>query len=379
VQKQALRGLFLAWIGCGLAIPAIAQSPEKAVGKWEVEFHVGKPWVNDSHQETTTFLPEPYPSFTTIDGGTSRFVPSWYFGDGALLLNQVQALDPSQPERIVPLDPVLTAPVIVRKYGIPFGARLSRAITSWLGGELTVEYRQDHRTVPPDVSNQINASSATFESTWRSLFAAWKSTSPVRPFGAISQSRIDKDKNAGQLLLDGTLNVALRTRGRIIPYVSGGVGYIAYSKEQMGVDVQGAYASGRPGAGLIEEFDYIHIRSDNPDHLVVGVLGGGIKYFVTPGWGIRFDARTHFAHTWTETVTSDGGGGFGICLLCYTNPGPAVAFGSTPAIQINSIPDPLLPNYVPTSLTGSFGTLHTFRSSGIQQQIVISVGVIRRF
>jgi hypothetical protein len=141
------------------------------------------------------------------------------------------------------------------------------------------------------------------------------------------------------------------------------------------MDLQGTYQSPTSGfTEFIEETDFVSIRFKIPDYVVVGVIGGGIKYFVTPGWGLRFDARTHFAPSRYENLlyTSSGTGG-GRCIPCLLNRGPTIAFGDTPAIQITGVP-------APHSLSGPYlESFQTFRSSGIQQQIVISIGVIRRF
>jgi hypothetical protein len=371
-QKQVLRSLLLAWIGCGLALPAHAQSSGKSKAKWEVEGHFGR-ISSTNATDGTPSLPEQGATFTTVNGGTSRTVSSWYFGDGSLLLNQVQASDPTLPERITQLDPVLAAPLAVRQSGIAFGARLSREINSRFSGELTLDYGQDRLGIPPGVASQIKATGASFYSTWTSFFAAWKSSSPVHTFGVSSGNTIDNDKG-NQLLLDATANVALRTAGRIIPYLSGGVGVISNSKGRIGVDLQGSYGTGL--TEFIEEVDSLSIRFKVPDYVVVGVIGGGIKYFVTPGWGLRFDARTHLAPSRYENLlyTSSGTGtGGGRCIPCLLNRGPTIAFGDTPAIQITGVP-------APHSLSGPhLESFQTFRSSGIQQQIVISAGVIRRF
>jgi hypothetical protein len=293
VQKQIVRSIFLAWIGCSLAISAVAQSPPKDNAKWEVELHAGKKWASGSADGSIS-LPEPGATFTTVNGGTSRMVTSWYFGDGALLLNQVQALDPSIPERIIPLDPVLAAPLAARQSDIVFGGRLSRSINSRFSGELTVDYGKDRMIIPSGIASQIHATSESFYSTWTSFFAAWKSSSLVRPFSVGGLTKLDQDKGSSQLLLDGTVNVALRTTGRIIPYISGGVGVISNSKERMRVNLTGSYASGTSNAEFINEGTSVSLRFEIPDHVVVGVMGGGVKYFVTPGWGLRFDARNPF-------------------------------------------------------------------------------------
>jgi hypothetical protein len=152
-QKQALRCLLLAWIVYGLAIPVFAQSLGKSESKWEVEVHFGRISSTNSADGTVS-LPQQGATFTTVNGGTSRMVSSWYFGDGSALLNQVQALEPSLPGRITPLDPVLATPLAMWQSGIAFGARLSRTISSRMSAELTLDYGQDRLGIPSGVASQ---------------------------------------------------------------------------------------------------------------------------------------------------------------------------------------------------------------------------------
>ena len=87
--------------------------------KWEIEFHGGGGLVNNPTRGTAR-LPAPGVEFTTAFGFSSRRISSWYFGDGALLLNQIY----SNPgfaitQRITPLDPMLTTAVAERTNGHP--------------------------------------------------------------------------------------------------------------------------------------------------------------------------------------------------------------------------------------------------------------------
>ena len=73
-------------LGALLVFAASATAQERE--KWEVEFHGGGMLVNNPTGGTAS-LPDPGPAFITELGRPSRRESSWYFGDGALLLNQV--------------------------------------------------------------------------------------------------------------------------------------------------------------------------------------------------------------------------------------------------------------------------------------------------
>src|SRR6185295_7785744 len=118
----------------------IAQSNPEPASNWEFEVHGGAATSNHPTGGVGTLPPGPGISFTTIDGNPSRKVYSWFFGDGAVLLNQVQALAPASPERLVPLDSVLTSAVVRRTSGGVVGVRLSRRLTSLLSAEFNADF-----------------------------------------------------------------------------------------------------------------------------------------------------------------------------------------------------------------------------------------------
>src|SRR5687768_5502532 len=87
---------------------ARAQSGPSA--PWEIGVYGGSAWTSLPSDGDAT-LPPPGPSFTTFNAIPSRRVASWFFSDGALLMNQLQATRPLPLGRsmVVPLDSVLVA------------------------------------------------------------------------------------------------------------------------------------------------------------------------------------------------------------------------------------------------------------------------------
>src|SRR5438093_9454530 len=82
------------WLGAAVMVPALVMvvpvHAQQATGKWEIEFHGGNGPVS-SPTDGTTSLPAAGPPFTTVVGTTRRRTASWYFGDGAVLLNHVNS------------------------------------------------------------------------------------------------------------------------------------------------------------------------------------------------------------------------------------------------------------------------------------------------
>src|SRR4029079_2447804 len=150
-----------------LAAPVHAQ---RSTGKWEIEFHAGDGPVNNPTDGTAS-LPAAGSPFTTVVGTPSRRTSSWYFGDGTVLLNQVNAALGVTP-RITPLDQVFARSLADRKLGTTYGVRVSRAISRRFGAELTVDYALGRLTMSAPALTGIEASRASFVPAWTALIAS---------------------------------------------------------------------------------------------------------------------------------------------------------------------------------------------------------------
>lgn len=52
----------------------------------------------------------------------------------------------------------------------------------------------------------------------------------------------------------------------------------------------------------MNESDTVTVRDARDAHTVAGVLGGGLKYNVSPRWGIRLDARVSLSRNTAGTT-----------------------------------------------------------------------------
>jgi hypothetical protein len=132
-------------------LPAIAFAPSAAAQstqapatdlRWEVEVHGG-----GAHESTptdgTSSLPPAGEAFTTSSNMRSRRASSWYFGDGARLINEINAsFGGTAPGRITPLDPVLSQSGATRRSGGTFGFRVAYHMTSRLAADFTLDAAQ---------------------------------------------------------------------------------------------------------------------------------------------------------------------------------------------------------------------------------------------
>jgi len=313
----------------------------------------------------TGALPGPgAPCCSIVAGTSSRAISSWYFGDGALLFNQVASGFSSVPA-IVPLDLALNHSVAQRQPGGSFGGRISYDITPRFAAELSLDYGLGKMEIRSRGRTEIAATSASFANSFNALFGLIGS-----PSAATSTPVIHSDGR--QVFLTGALNANLLTSGKVIPYVTVGAGLIRDVGGLPSATLVGNYTfSLTPGSDPINETDTLRLHYRASDTRLFGVLGNGIKIYVTPHWGFRLDARAHFSAnsvdnlldaTPSRTTASPGS------AVIAVNPAnkTALVFSNRASTQ-NSLSGPALANF------------RTFTSSGTQIQVGLTAGLFWRF
>lgn len=268
-------------------IAALGQS-----GSWEIEFHGGGAFVNTLSGGTGS-LPAPGGPFTSVTGSTSRTVSSWYFGDGAKLVNDFLSSF-GIPERITPLDSVLNNRLAERGNGGGFGFRVGREITPRFGAEFNLDFTSAPVDLTGGTLAGIEASSDSFVPAF---VDGLLSTGPFRSVTAASE--FQAATSAGdQIAATGALNINLTTRGRLTPYATVGAGIVMNNGDNATVDLNGSYAFDIRGFFPIAESDSVHMSHVIDDNVFIGVFGGGVKALLTQRSGIRVDARVHVgSHT----------------------------------------------------------------------------------
>jgi hypothetical protein len=124
-----------------------------------------------------------------------------------------------------------------------------------------------------------------------------------------------------------------------------------------------------PVAGMVfDQTDTTLVRVSSPTR-AVGIIGGGIKRFVTPRWGIRVDVREHIGRNRAETLvdaTPRSAGtatpGFGM-----------LSIGTTPPLVFSV-------NEAGSNLSGEpISGFRTFSASGWSGQLAVTAGLIYGF
>ncbi|HXZ26690.1 MAG TPA: hypothetical protein VEG08_01700 [Terriglobales bacterium] len=343
------------------ASPAVTEGPDPS-RKWEIEVHGGGAFANSPHDGTGT-LPGAGATFTAVNATTSRAIPSYYFGDGTLLYNQAvdAAAFPGITTHIMPLDPILTTRTAERDNGGAFGFRLSRDIARRWAIEANFDYSLANLRVNSTGLAGIEASRATWATAW---------TENLTGFSPVVTSVSAIDRSEGQQIF-GTVGVNLNlvSEGRVVPYLSFGGGALASVGDLPSATLVGNFQVTIRG-GPHNNTDAVLINWSTPDLQAVGYFGGGIKYYVTPRWGFRIDARDYLSGNGLEQFVSASP-----AVLTLT-PAQTIDFsGVSPNIQLSNNPPG-----GPDTLSGPALTrFRTFSGEGIRNQAVVSGGIFFRF
>ena len=316
---------------------------------------------------TSTSPPPGTALLSPIPTRPTRRISSWYYGDGAALLNGVAdglQVFRSFPDRMTPLDSVLANPLADQHNGGSVGLRVSRDLTPRFAAEFNLDLIAAPLAVTRTAARGIETTSESFVNTFQSVL---KNFPPVDA----SSSHIIQDQNGRQVAVTGALVITIPGQGRVIPFATVGAGSIWNRGDRPVVDLEGRYTFQSfvtPG-NFWEETDTVTLRHSIDDRVFVGVFGGGMRWFLTQRSGIRVDVRVHVSRNTVQTLMSAN---------------PAVtpqsfrrwAFITTdPSVQFSS--NPL--NRFESSLSGPDITdFETFTVSKVRGQFLLSVGCFWR-
>lgn len=355
--------------------PPQAAPAAPAGSKWEVEAHLGGGFgkrraggspiaafpVGESFT-TTGFLPRP-----------SRYASTWFFGDGALLLNQIATGFGGgllSATKITPLDPVLTTAIVERKPGVTFGGRVSRRFTRIVSGEFGVESTAQSARMTDSALAGLEATRASFAPVWNALLATGISLflSPV----VTSDITLPRETDGRQTLVTGAATFELPGNRRVVPYATVGGGVLLRSGELPTATLTGNYQFRFGGFGSVggpfSATDVVEVHFAEKDNTPVGLFGGGVKYALSARHGLRADVRVHVSRNSLDTLV---------------NARPSSVTG-TPAFSISSSTTPALvfsnTTITRANLSGPAITdLKTFTGSGRDIQTNLTVGYFLRF
>jgi hypothetical protein len=294
-------------------------------------------------------------------------VSSWFFGDGAQLLNAAASASPfTTGQRITPLDAVLNNPLADRQGGPNFGFRVSRGLTPRFVAEFNFDYASTPFEARPGVQSGLQTTAASFAPVFEAFLpsALFVGRSPS---AASSLEIVD----GSEIVLTGTVRINLLTQGRIIPYATAGAGVTKYQGEGPVADLNGGYSFILMGVFRFNERDDVSVRQTFDESAPVGVFGGGANLYLTARSGLRVDARVHVGPSRDEVLLS------ATPEVTATASGTWVFSATNPSLSFNSLDLPQLP---PSSLSGAaIADFKTFEASGTRTQVFLSIGYFLRF
>jgi hypothetical protein len=386
-RRDAMTACLLAWISCGFPAIAWAQAtpprtasaslqpsragPRPTPPKWRISFRVGGTLVNRPSTGTSALPAAELPE--NLDTGfSSRQVPTWFFGDGAALLNTVLTHRGAMP--FVPIDSVLTSAAIARHDGPAFGVTLSKDVGRRYRLEVSIDGAQSAPAFTSSARAALEMSRANFASAWTSLFAE-----PFFQNVSVSATNAVAEGGTIEWLATGAVDITLRSRPHSTWYATVGGGFVADTRTGPTATLVGQLAFQTPfqlNTGPIvvpyRQTDTVVVTEMRPKR-AIGILGGGWSHDLTKRLGITADLRVGLSGngvttlvdaTPKETQTSTS---FIDFIVAVPAPSPTVFFSSKPGA-------------FSSSLSGSpLSSFATFTGGGLQLRTEVAVGLFLRF
>lgn len=347
---------------------ALAQNPAPAgKGRWSVELYGGG--IIESQSTSGTPIGE-FPAgdtFVTDSLRVSRHHPSWRFGDGALLFNQVAAafgqINGRTFATITPIDDVLRSSGDRSGGRAAFGLRVGRDLTPTVALEILIERSSGGLTASDTARAAIATADASFEAAFRDLLG----TAPILGLQVDSDVTLPETSRSQTRIL-GAVSKVLTARERWSLTATAGAGVQLRGGDPAEVRMNGRYQFSLFGTSPIFERDEVFISFDEKETSVVGLLGLSAIYDLTQATGVRIGVRAH--------LTGNG-------ATTSIRTAPTVSTGQTPG-TLPSLTTPGIQFSNTTSALSSLrpslaSTLTTFTGSGTNRQVVITLGLVRRF
>jgi hypothetical protein len=250
---------------------------------------------------------------------------------------------------------------------------VSRALTPRLNAELTVDYSVAPLQITHAHRDAIQATRASFDAAfgrWTSLTTNW---TPI----SVSSTTAFEGDSGHHVLTSGAVSINLRTTGIIVPYATVGAGLISTTGKTPRATLTGNYnwrVTPTPPLPVVtfNETDNVAVTDTRDNHTVAAVLGGGVKYYVSPRYGIRLDVRLSLTKNTAST------------LLDAHPVGSRPADPSVPQGVLNPPTNPTIvfstsPNVTSTLSGPDINGLPTYSGSGIVSHTNITAGIFWRF
>ena len=347
------------WITAAPPVWAQSSANER---RWEIEGYGGLLIPTGTAQGSAT-LPAPgAPIATSSPIFPSRRVPSWFFGDGASLLNLVNEQF-GVAAAIQPFDAALGGSGLTVGNGFAGGVRVRRALST----RFSAEFSFDMYTASAGLSGELVSAA---EATRDSFAPALEGLLASGPFADVNVEASSTDGGSAlEIAATGALVYQFGSAGGFDPYVTFGGGVITGAGDAASVTLEGRYRFQIIGEVPIDETDRATIRVESRT-VVAGVVGAGLRRDVSDRWGVRIDGRVFIGpHTTRILLDADP-------VVAQGTPADFIESFTAPSIQFSNNPS--------TGRESSLGgpalqDFEAFVADGLQARVLITAGVFVRF
>ncbi|MEO6222655.1 MAG: hypothetical protein ABIP90_05350 [Vicinamibacterales bacterium] len=314
----------------------------------------------------TAALPPAGPPLTTSGPlNQSRRVSTWFVGDGALLLNGVNA-EFGVANRIAPLDPALAALGLTGANAPAIGVRVRRVVNSNLTAEFSAEMMPGSRKLSAQLVEAAEAARASFVTAFTGLL----NTGPFIN-SAVTATTALSNRSSRDLATTVAAQWTFHA-GSMEPYVSIGGGLVHKVGDLPSVTLTGNYRFSVQGVQTtvpINETDILRLRYDQGSALV-GLVGAGVRRNISDRYGFSLDARLLLGQQ-TLTMRLDS-----TPTVAAGAPEGFIESFSTPAIQFSNSRN----TGRESTLSGEpLNSFKAFSTQGLQTRYIVSAGVFFRF
>jgi hypothetical protein len=241
-------------------------------------------------------------------------------------------------------------------------------LTSRFTAELTIDYSPAKLEMTRENELAIEITRGSFENAFNTFLVV--TGAPITGRTVTSRGTVNVGSGR-QLFTAGTVNVALKTSGSVIPYLTGGAGVLSRLGDKPSATLEGNYRFQVFGTSPMNETDVVSVHVSVPDNDFVGVVGGGARYLASQRWGMRVDGRVYLSSHKLDTLID------ATPSVATATPTNFLASATTPAIQWSNFPPG---SAIQSNLTGqAVSGFRTFEGGGTQSQFILTAGLFWRF
>ena len=341
----------------------VVQTSSGVPAGWELEGYGGLSFGRIPTGGESDFPGPGAPLTTSSPLFPSRRISSWFFGDGAVLLNAVNA-EFGLSDVITPLDGVLTTLGLDSATGGAFGLRIRRAVTPRYSAEFSVDVMNGSTTLTDSLLAGVESSRESFGSAISALL----STGPFAD-EVVGAEVTALDGSSREVAITASATYLFSPGAAFVPYATLGGGMLFSSGDPVSIALEGRYRTTIVGVVPIDELDRVTLRFDR-EQVWIGVVGGGVSRRMSDTWGLRVDARVLLGENRARLlldaspeVAVGAPAGF---IESFSN--PSVQFSNDPSTgRLSSLSGPPIRDFP------------IFTGSGLETRFLVTVGVYLRF